>query len=505
MENDNPDIIIIGAGFAGLAAGIYAQMNGYKTRIFEMHNLPGGLCTAWNRKSFTIDGCVHWLVGSSPKSGMYQYWEEVGVAQGREFIDMDEYMSFECKDGRRLVFYTDVFKLEKHLLEFSPADAEPIRDFITGIKICLNFDQPSRLASPAVKISTSLKLGLTFVSKGGFMKKWMKVPAKEYAKRFKNPDLANAILEMWLPDFSMFFMFFTFAWLHRKNAGYPIGGSLPLSNAMEQRYLDLGGEISYHSKVEKIIVENNTAKGICLSDGKIQYSHRVISAADGYTTIFKMLNGSFGNANAFDPYNKWDAFPPLIYIGLGVNRKFDDIPKSVSGFSYPLKNPVEIAGSFHERIGVHIYNQDPTLAPEGKTVITLMLQTDYEYWKLLYLNRPAYLAKKEEIANTVLELLEQRFPGIKQQTEMIDVATPMTFERFTGNWKGSFEGWMITPVNNNVLMKPMSQTLNGLNNFYMCGQWVAPGGGLPTSVMSARRLMKSICKTDKRKFITLFD
>ena len=58
----NDKSIIIGAGFAGLAAGIHAQMNGYRTRIFEMHSLPGGLCTAWKRQGCTIDACVHWLL-----------------------------------------------------------------------------------------------------------------------------------------------------------------------------------------------------------------------------------------------------------------------------------------------------------------------------------------------------------------------------------------------------------------------------------------------------------
>ena len=51
--SDSPNeksIIIIGAGFAGLAAGIYARMNGYNTQIFEMHDMPGGLCTSWKRK-----------------------------------------------------------------------------------------------------------------------------------------------------------------------------------------------------------------------------------------------------------------------------------------------------------------------------------------------------------------------------------------------------------------------------------------------------------------------
>ena len=60
-------LLIIGAGIAGLCAGVYAQQNGYASKIVEMHTLPGGLATAWKRKGYTIDGCIHWLVGSSPK------------------------------------------------------------------------------------------------------------------------------------------------------------------------------------------------------------------------------------------------------------------------------------------------------------------------------------------------------------------------------------------------------------------------------------------------------
>jgi len=140
------------------------------------------------------------------------------------------------------------------------------------------------------------------------------------------------------------------------------------------------------------------------------------------------------------------------------------------------------------------------MAPAGRTALTLMLNTDYEYWKKLAQDKTTYNRKKEEIAGRVIEVLDQRFPGISSQVEMINVATPMTFERYTGNWKGSFEGWLITPANANVLMKPMSQSLPGLRNFYMCGQWVEPGGGLPTGIMSGRRLIKNLCREDRKKF-----
>ena len=71
-------VIIVGAGIAGLSAGCYARMNGYRATIFEMHNIPGGLCTAWTRKGYTWDISMHLLTGS--KSGpLHQMWRELGA------------------------------------------------------------------------------------------------------------------------------------------------------------------------------------------------------------------------------------------------------------------------------------------------------------------------------------------------------------------------------------------------------------------------------------------
>ena len=499
---ENKSIIIVGAGFAGLSAGIYAQMNGYHTQIFEMHNSPGGLCTAWKRKGYTIDGCIHWLVGSSPESGMYNLWKEVGVVQGREFINLDEYMRFEGADGRTLVLYSDVDRLEKHLLEFSPQDAGPIRDFIQGIRMCLNFETPSESDPPLKRLLKGLKVGLTMATRGKKMREWMNTSAEEFSARFQDPLLREALRDMWFPEFSALFMFFTFAYLHRKDAGYPIGGSMPMSRALAERYTSLGGVIHYDSRVEKILVEEDKAVGIRLADGSEHRAGRVISAADGHATIFKMLDGKYADEKTREPYEKWPIFPSLLFVGVGVNRSFADEPKTITGTSFPLRRPTEIGATVRDRMLVHIFNQDPTLAPPGKTSMVVMMEGDYEYWKELAQDRAAYDEKKDQVARTVVELLDQRFPGISQQVEMVDVATPLTFERYTGNWKGSFEGWLLTPQNSSVIFKPMSQTLPGLQNFYMCGQWVEPGGGLPTGVTSGRRLVKALCKQDEIEFQT---
>lgn len=494
-------IVIIGAGFAGLSAGIYAQMNGYQTTILEMHNLPGGLCTAWKRKGYTIDGCVHWLVGSSPKSGMHRYWQEVGIARGREFVDMDEYGRFEGADGRCFVLYTDVDRLEQHMLDLSPRDAEVTAEFIQGIRFCLDFDQPSEFDPPLTRLRKGLKFLMTMATKSRQFQGWLKTTASEFAARFQDPLIREAMVDMWFPEFSLF-MLFTFAYLHQRNAGYPIGGSLPMSQALAQRYADLGGVIHYKSRVERILVEDDRAVGVRLADGTEHRAGRVISAADGHATLFEMLEEKYVDQETREPYEKWPLFPSLLFVGIGVNRSFADEPQTVSGISYPLRRPVEIGSEVKDRLAVHIFNQDPTLAPPGKTSLTVMLDNSYTYWKELAKDRAAYGEKKDQVARTVVALLEQRFPGISEQVDVVDVATPLTFERYTGNWQGTFEGWMLTPQNAHTVMRPMRQTLDGLGRFYMCGQWVQPGGGLPTGVMSARRLVQALCKEDRKRFDT---
>ena len=92
-------------------------------------------------------------------------------------------------------------------------------------------------------------------------------------------------------------------------------------------------------------------------------------------------------------------------------------------------------------------------------------------------------------------------PGITEQIEVVDVSTPMTVVRYTGNWQGSQEGWLISAETFDIIMsKGMAKTLPGLDGFFMCGQWVEPGGGVSTSAASGKIVIKTICGKDKKKF-----
>jgi phytoene dehydrogenase-like protein len=497
-------IIIIGAGIAGLSAGCYGQMNGYNTHIFEMHSKPGGVCTSWKRKGYTIDGCLHWLTGSGPGNNFYPLWQEVGVLKGRTIINHEEYGRIEGKDGELLIIYSNIDRLEHHIKDIAPEDKDVIEEFTNGIRQCINFPMPIEKARELYDLADWLKIMKQMLPYSSFFRKYGKQTLIQFANRFKNPFLREIfplIPNLQNPaDFPIMAFFMTLAWMDQKVAGYPIGGSMGIAHAMEKCYIELDGKTDYNSRVEKILVEKNQAVGVRLLDGSEHRSDYVISAADGHITIFNMLDGKYVNQKIKNYYDKLPIFPGLVYIGLGVNDSFVKIPKTVTGIDFPLQKPIMINGEVRKRLSVQFYNFDSTLAPSGKTYLRVWFKSDYDYWKKLYQYPEKYREEKKRIIKEVLSALEKRFPGIIKKVEMTNVATPLTWERYTGNWKGSFEGWLISTKTLRMYMK---KTLPGLKRFYMAGQWVEPGGSLPTALMSGRNVIQIICKNDKKKFVTM--
>lgn len=499
----NPSIIIIGAGIAGLSAGIYAQRSGYQSQIFEMHSLPGGLMTAWKRKGYTIDGCIHWLTGSSPESETFKYWLEIGLLQpGSKMYVPEIYTRHETRDRRVLNFYTDIDRFEKELKTFGPEDEKYIHEFCNAARSMAKsriFTGPSAPEQANIFTSTlnRLKTMVHIAAVMPHLRKWGGMTVKQFAEGFKNPILREVFDYASMGDMSAMGMFLPVALMHDHDGGYPIGGSLPMAQGVEKRYRELGGVIHYNSRVEKILVENDRAVGIRLSDGSEHRADNVISAADGHTTIFDMLEGRYTDDRIKKIYSDYPLFSPILLVGMGVNRTFPELPGATGGISFALNEPVEIAGQTLDRLDAMIYNFDPTLAPEGKTVVTITIPTSYVYWKDLSSDRERYDAEKQKIALALMDRLDQRFPGFASQVEMADVATPMTFERYTGNWQASFEGFLPTPK---TVMASIPKTLPGLSNFYMAGQWVQAGGGLPSGLLTGRDVIGRICKQDGRKF-----
>lgn len=276
---------------------------------------------------------------------------------------------------------------------------------------------------------------------------------------------------------------------------YLAGGCKEFVNLMVQRYLSLGGRISLKSNVDKIIVNNDRAVGVRLADGGECRADYTISAADAHSTIFKMLSGRYVDTEIVSRFERWPLYRPLVMVSYGVKREFrDEKPFQMIEIQEPLREGDRVISSLMLRI----FNYSSHFAPSGKTVIQVEYDSDWDYWHSLYKeNREEYNREKERLAGKILEHLDKYYPGIFNTVEVVDVATPVTTWRYTANYRGSWGGWLLTPAN---IFKAIKRSLPGLQSFYMAGQWVVPGGGVPASLYSGRHAVQLLCHQDHKKF-----
>ena len=487
-------IVIIGGGMAGLSAGIYARLNGFDAEIVEMHSITGGQCTAWDRKGYRFDYCLHWLVGT--RIGPFNdIWKETGVLNDHvTVVDHEIHTKVFSKDGKEFIIYTNLDRWEKYLCEMAPEDVRQNRKMCSDMRkstFLKPYSDPPGLRNFRKSIRSMFEMMpiLTLFIKYG------RKDCDEYFRslRFKNETLNHFFENLYgSRDFSALAFIMMFAWFNQKNAGYLMGGSLPLAQRMTDRFLSLGGKLTTRKRVIKIIVEENTAKGILLSDGTEIRADYVVSAADGHSTIYDMLEGKYLTKKITNAYSNWKLFPPIVQVSFGINKK---ITTNAASENWLVKD--QMIGGTRTEHGYSIMNYgfDETMAPKGKSVIVIRFESPWEFWKDM--NNDEYQTQKEKIEQDSRILLENRFPGIGNNIEVCDVATPLTDTRYTGVWKGSYEGFL--PSGKNI-MANLNPFIPGLRNFYMAGQWLFPGGGLPPAGQSGKWAVQYICRDEKQEF-----
>jgi phytoene dehydrogenase-like protein len=490
-------IIIIGGGIAGLSCGCYLQMNGLQTEILEAGALPGGLCTAWHRGPYVFDGCLRWLIGIHPSSAFHQIWRELGAIAGRKILTHDEILHVEGADGRTLAVPADLDKLSREFKRIAPEDTALIDQLVGAARRCASLEPPLDNPVELMSLLEKTRLGLRYLWMVPIFLKWKNLTLPTYLARYRNDFLRETLMAIAGNErMSALVLVMVLAFRTRQNSGFVAGGSWDFAQAIASRYARLGGTVRYKTRVVSVKVHNNHATGVQCADGTVIPAATVVSCADGYTTIFKMLDGRFVDKRILYLYERCDLFPALIQVSLGINMTFADAPHT---FSMPLLRPLIVDDQTrHSRMEVEMFGSDSALCPEGKTIVTVRLPSRCEFWtELRKNNRQRYRAEKRAIIREVIGILDSRFPGLAEHLERSDIATPATFVRYTGNWQGSYEGWLPTP---RMLGRRIPYTLPGLEGFYMAGHWVVAGGGLPSAALSGRYAAQMICARNGKVF-----
>ena len=494
-------VLIIGAGISGLSAGCYARMNGYDVEIHEAHTLPGGLCTAWKRNGYLVDGCIHWLTGSRPGGILYQIYEELGAVQGRKMFDHDVFASICGLDGRTLHLYTDVDRLEAHMKQLSPQDEAEIDKLCGMIRRLARFPMPLDRAPELMGRVDGLRMMARMLP---YMRDLMALGDLTLAQlgaRFADPLLrsgvANTLFDQSVPANALVM---TLAPMSIRAAGFPLDGSLEFARAIERRFLDLGGRIVYRSRVEQVTEHAGRVTGVRLASGEEVRADYVIAACDLRAALFSLLDGSRVDPLHQELLDHGRVYPPAVLVTFGVDMDMsDDI--SCFGTLYELEQPLEIGGWRLPYLGIKNFCYDPSLAPANKSVVQLYLAGDWAYWERLRGDRVAYDAAKAQILDICRDQVDRRHPGFAARIEMTDVATPHTFERYTGNWHGTFMTWILSGGFQRKYPY-IPKSVPGLSGFYTASMWTNPPGGIPGAASAGRMIVQILCHEDRQRFVT---
>jgi len=280
---DAKSVVIIGSGFSGLSAGIYAQANGYSTTILEQHSRAGGLAAWWKRGEYKIDGGVHFLIGHTPGNPIYELYGELGISDGK-FPDLDSYMRFyDQMSGKMLDVSSNLDTLEMDLFTQFIQDGKLIEDLISKVRdmqhsnimFTLGLTDPPELQSLVAKAKMMWKMRSDMKYFSGEYAE----PMNKYAASAKDPLLRDVLQNLFLESSPLWFVLTILALVANKQLGLLADGCEGLVNGLVNKYQSLGGTIEYRKKVKEVIVEDGQAIGVMLSDGTKIAADIVVSAA----------------------------------------------------------------------------------------------------------------------------------------------------------------------------------------------------------------------------------
>ena len=275
MANAKYDIVVVGAGNAGLSAALQSALAGKKTLLIEQHNLPGGCATSFRRGRFEIEPSLHELCDLGPvenpgdvRTIMDQYGVKV------EWLRVDDCFRVISK-------YSDGAPMDVTM----PSGIEPFIDkmeeYVPGSRPQMTklFDLFQEVLDGIAYITASSGHADSNVLKEKYpnMLRTGAYPTKKVFDALKLPLRAQDILSTYWSYLGVDMEHLAFihyaAMVHKyisRSAYIPTYTSHEISNAMVERFRELGGDVWYNCRAEKFLFDGDRCCGVQTNLGIIE-------------------------------------------------------------------------------------------------------------------------------------------------------------------------------------------------------------------------------------------
>jgi all-trans-retinol 13,14-reductase len=479
MSDIKYDVIIIGGGLAGLSTAAHLAKAGKKVVLFEQQDRPGGYCTSFERQGIIFNPAAHWTTDPDKLNAVLS---ELGAPPVKFSPMKSVFRVFGPAEGSDILLTKDAF-VQSVLNSFPAAKKESLVQFMDlSLKIDDEMSsmkaQSPELMSAADKaisrVQTPLKLKNVIKYGNISMEKFLFTLFPGDALDGLRDALHVMVPMSGAPAAALL------AWASigfRNKAVVPNGGAQNIAAAFTTAVLKQGGKINCSQKVNRIRIQGGKVNGVVLADGHEFDAGHVVSTIDARQTFTRLLIPELTPQDYRKKLNSpvtSSVFTISMITDLDPGRfslDGSDIYTCFPDFIKEMENISDI-----DKVDFRL--KFPTLIDPGARVagtsagfhgIQVMATASFQFednWRTgQQLQRgKEYRDLKKIVASRLLKRVDKYLPGISDHLIYMDIATPITYHRYTQNHQGANIGWRHFAV--------WKQKIPFLCGLFQAGHWV---------------------------------
>ena len=526
--NGKRDVVIIGGGHNGLVTAFYLAKAGYKPLVLERSAQVGGAAvTDEFHPGFKCSTLAHTAGPIRPDVVRDMQLEKHGLMM----ITPEVCVTALSPDGRALTLYQDENKSAQEISAFSQKDGPKYLEFqqslgkiskVIGDTLAStppNIDNPS-----SGDLWSMLKTGRAIRKLGRKdmfrLLRWGPMAVADLASEYFETELLRAVIAArgvfgtflgpWSAGSALVLLIRAAGDAHPAgSANLAVGGIGAVTQAMAEAAKAAGAEIRTGCEVIEIRVQDGAATGVLLSTGEEIQAKAVISNADPKRTLLKLTDPEHLSPDFVQKLQHYRGNGTVAKVNLALSAlpKFTALP---NGDSAVLRGRIHIGdeidyierafdeskyGNFSKEPYIEATIPsltDPTLAPEGKHVMSIYMQ--YAPYKL----KGDWGQQRNALGQTVVKTLAQYAPNLPELILTHQIITPLDLEEKYGLTGGQiFHGDLA--LDQFFTMRPLldwARYKTPITNLYLCGSGTHPGAGLTggSGANAAREILKELKK-----------
>lgn len=449
MPNDY-DVIVVGAGNAGLTAAATTAAGKLKTLVLERNSLPGGCATSFRRGRFEFEASLHELanVGTTEQDGSIR---KLFSGFGADVDWRVEKNAFRVitgtADGYDVTMPSGVRAFCDEMERQVPKSLESVAAFFELVK---------KVNAAMAYLSSGKPDPAVLKAEHADFMRMASHSADECLKALGMPLKAQNIIKTYWPylgastaelDFAHYAML-----VDRYISTYPAMPAMrshELSLALEKAVRDNGGEIWYNSEVTEILFDGERACGVAVGDEKL-YAKEILLNCFPDTAYEDLIKRDVIPERAVRLVNARKPGCMFFTVYLGLDRSAEEL--GISDYSVFLYDSPDSAKQYESLNDIDrsfiiancLNKVIPDASEEGTCMLFLTTMFSEKAWG--YVRNKDYKRLKERIAGRLISTYEEKLKiSVRPHIEEIEIAAPPTFARFLNTPGGTPYGYRITP------------------------------------------------------------